>query len=237
MLKEITRGVVHRLGYEIGRREGAIRPFATHAPWQTDGEFQTALAQVRDNTMVDVYRLWEMWTLVEQVASVPGDIIEIGVWRGGSGALTAKRVAMLGLDAKVYLCDTFEGMVKTGEHDPLYRGGELSDTSADIVRALCDRMGLTTVEVLKGIFPDDTGDQVPSTQIRLCHIDVDVYNSARDVVAWVWDKMPVGALMVYDAYGFPSCAGITKHVDEQRAMGDRTVIHNLNGHAIVVKLR
>jgi O-methyltransferase len=47
--------------------------------------------------------------------------------------------------------------------------------------------------------------------------------------------MPVGGLVVYDDYGFPRCDGITRHVDEQRTLADRVVIHNLNGHAVVLK--
>jgi O-methyltransferase len=47
--------------------------------------------------------------------------------------------------------------------------------------------------------------------------------------------MPVGGVVVYDDYGFLRCDGITRHVDEQRGRPDRRVIHNLNGHAVVVK--
>ena len=42
--------------------------------------------------------------------------------------------------------------------------------------------------------------------------------------------------MVYDDYGFYGCDGITKYVEEQMMRKDRLVIHNLNGHAIILKL-
>jgi len=42
--------------------------------------------------------------------------------------------------------------------------------------------------------------------------------------------------MVYDDYGFEVCPGITRLVNEQMGMSDRIVFHNLNGHAIVLKL-
>jgi len=47
--------------------------------------------------------------------------------------------------------------------------------------------------------------------------------------------MVPGGIIVYDDYGFSSCAGITKYVNEQVMCKDRVVIHNLNGHAIVIK--
>ena len=40
---------------------------------------------------------------------------------------------------------------------------------------------------------------------------------------------------MFDDYGFPACPGVTKLVDEQRGLSDRMVLHNLNGHGIVVK--
>jgi O-methyltransferase len=42
---------------------------------------------------------------------------------------------------------------------------------------------------------------------------------------------------VYDDYGFEACDGITKYVEEQIACPDRLVMHNLNGHALIVKMK
>jgi hypothetical protein len=77
-----------------------------------------------------------------------------------------------------FLCDTFKGVVKAGNQDLHYRGGEHADTSMDTVRQLATDMGLGNVELLEGIFPDATGDRIKDRQFSLCHIDVDVYESA-----------------------------------------------------------
>jgi O-methyltransferase len=42
-------------------------------------------------------------------------------------------------------------------------------------------------------------------------------------------------IIVYDDYGFSGCEGITRYVNEQIGKRDRLVLHNLNGHAVVVK--
>jgi O-methyltransferase len=47
--------------------------------------------------------------------------------------------------------------------------------------------------------------------------------------------MAPGAVAVFDDYGFPACPGVTRFVDEQRGKADRLVLHNLNGHGIVIK--
>jgi O-methyltransferase len=64
---------------------------------------------------------------------------------------------------------------------------------------------------------------------------VDVYQSAEDILQWVWARLCTGGIVVYDDYGFETCDGITRHVDAQRALADRIVLQNINGHAIVIK--
>jgi hypothetical protein len=61
-------------------------------------------------------------------------------------------------------------------------------------------------------------------------------SSARDIVDWVWNRIVPGGLIVFDDYGFEMCPGITRLANEQMGMSDRLVFHNLNGHAIVMKL-
>jgi len=222
---EAVRSGAHEMAY----------PISTYAPWQSDQDFRRVYDQVRKNTLVDVWRLYELWSIVGELADVPGGILEVGVWRGGSGALMAARSKALGNTEGVYLCDTWEGVVKTGEVDTYYKDGKHDDTSLAIVEKLLAEMRLDRVECLQGIFPDDTGDKVADQTFRLCHIDVDVYQSAKDVLDWVWPRLSAQGMVVFDDYGFPACPGITQFVDEQRMQADRLVLHNINGHGLIVK--
>jgi hypothetical protein len=83
------------------------------------------------------------------------------------------------------------------------------------------------------VFPEDTADQISDSTFRLC-CDVDVYESARGVLEWVWPRLAVGGVVALDDYGFPAWPGVTKLVDEHR-MHDRLVLHNLNSHGLIVK--
>ena len=224
--REAVRSGAHAMAYPIG----------TYAPWQSDDEFQRAYHAVRRNTLVDVWRLWELWSLLGEVADVPGGVLEVGVWRGGSGALMATRASALGIADPVFLCDTWQGVVKTGAMDIYYRDGKHSDTSRATVEQLVARLGLTNVRLLEGIFPDDTASGIADHRFRLCPIDVDVYKSAQDVFDWAWPRLASGGVAVFDDYGFPACPGVTQFVNEQRGHRDRVVLHNLNGHGIIVKL-
>lgn len=217
----------------------ALSPLATYAPWNSDEDFQSAYEQIKERTLVDIYRCWDLWALVEQSAKLEGGIIEVGVWRGGTGALMASKAALCGIGDPVYLCDTFRGVVKAGAEDTIYKNREHADTSRIEVEAFVrERMKLDNVRILEGVFPDETADQIESQEarFRLCHIDVDVYQSAKDVMNWVWDRMVVGGVVVYDDFGFYGCEGVAKAVNEQLAEKDRLIFYNINGHAIVMKV-
>lgn len=248
MFKQKIRQVLNRLGFDVvrlprlgndklSREYEPVRPAAMYAPWKKDFPFQEVFAAIRGDTLVDLYRCFELWHLIGESAKLPeGDIIEIGVWRGGTGALIAKKAALCGIPGTVFLCDTFTGVVKAGAHDASYKGGEHSDTSrASVETFLRSRMKLENIEILEGIFPDQTGHAIESRRFRFCHIDVDVYQSAKDIVEWIWDKLIPGGFIVFDDYGFPGCSGIAAFVDEQMKLRDRIILHNLNGHAILIK--
>jgi O-methyltransferase len=220
------------------RNYGFVKPYATYTPWNNDPEFGKVFWAIAPFTMIDWYRLYELWQLVEQTAHLEGSLMEIGVWRGGSGALIAKQAERSGINDPVYLCDTFQGVVKASERDRIYKGGEHADTSIQKVHTILGRLQLKNVKILTGIFPDDTEHLIPANErFRFCHVDVDVYDGAKDIVDWMWDRLVVGGMMVYDDYGFMICDGVTRFVNEQRGLDDRIVIHNLNGHAIVIKTR
>lgn len=101
--------------------------------------------------------------------NVPGEIVECGVWRGGSALVLGNAVCQT--SKKLYLFDTFTGMPAPTEKD--YKegvtypgslrgeGGEFgkgsnSDTSVETVRGLFDKMGMDLERVIinKGFLGD-----------------------------------------------------------------------------------
>jgi O-methyltransferase len=224
-------------GLKAGRlAHSVVEPIATYSPWRSDAEFQRVYGLIRTQTLVDLYRCYDLWQLtLESGKLATGDIIEVGVWRGGTGCLIARQAQNAKLSATVYLCATFSGVVKAGSSDRHYTGGEHSDTSTGRVLDLAASLGLGNVRLLEGVFPDETGHEVELQSFRLCHIDVDVYESGREVLGWLWPRVVQGGIVVFDDYGFLSTGGITRLVNEERLKPDRLMLHNLNGHAILIK--
>jgi O-methyltransferase len=248
-LKSAVLSGLQRFGYSLVRTQGTeywshpqtpsivhsrVEPIATYSPWIVDQEFQAVYQAIRYQTMVDIYRCYELWSLARQLDKIQGDFLEVGVWRGGTGALLAS-AALKGDHGKhVYLADTFTGVVKAGLEDPTYVGGEHADTSVDQVRNTLQSLGLTNTTLLVGTFPEMTGHLGPS-HISLLHCDVDVYQSSKDVVEWALPRIPSGGILLFDDYGFYGCEGVTQYARQLAGGGEFTFLHNLNGHAIFVK--
>lgn len=206
-----------------------------YAPWLLDHGFQSAYAVAKNNTLVDIYRCHELYSLVSQLTKIDGDILEVGVWRGGTGVMLASAAKRWKHACKVHLCDTFSGVVKAGSLDSRYQGGEHADTSIEHVRSLLAGLRLDNTELHQGIFPEQAPASLSGKKIAFCHIDVDVYQSALDIVHWIQGRMDVGAILVFDDYGFHHCDGITRLVNELSQTGDWLFVYNLNGHAILIK--
>lgn len=243
ILRTILREFLKRYGYRLIRLPGDqeydnVFPTAKYSPWNLDTEFLKAYDSIRRHTLVDIYRCWELWSLVEQATKLSeGAMLEVGVWRGGTAALLGRRAARLGMNDPVYLCDTFMGVVKAGDRDSLYKGGEHEDATMEEVEALLASLGISQARILKGIFPDETAQFIPpETTFRLIHIDVDVYQSAKDVLAWGWERLVRGGMVVFDDYGDIGTTGVQQLVNESIRQPDRLVLHNLNGHAILIKI-
>jgi O-methyltransferase len=210
-----------------------IIPFATYAPWQNDQEFLQTYNAIKEFTLVDKYRCYELWDLAKQVSLLSGHMIEIGVWKGGTGALISKAAELSG-GGEVFLCDTFVGVIKAGDKDTFYKGGEHKDTSIEIVNGLLESLYVTNAIILRGIFPEDFKIQMENRAFKFCHIDVDTYGSAKDIFEFIWPRLVVGGVVVFDDYGFHSVEGITRLFNEIN-VGNGFKIYNLNGHGIITK--
>ncbi len=220
---------------------GFASPTANFTPWNNDEQFMSVYSHAKKNTLVDIYRCFELWQLADKAYELDNNasMLEVGVWRGGTAAVIAQRLKDRGAKLPFYIADTFTGVAKASDNDPFYTGNEHADTSQKIVEELLNnKIGYKNVQILKGIFPEDSQHLVPATdKFSLCHIDVDVHDSARDIVDWIWDKLIVGGIIVFDDYGFHTCSGIARYVEAQRHKTDRVVIHNLNGHAVIIKIK
>ena len=92
-------------------------------------------------------------------------------------------------------------------------------------------------KILKGIFPDDFGQVYNDNTYRFVHIDVDIYQSARDVFEHIWSRMEHGGCVVFDDYGNMYTSGVTELCEKLSSeIADGIFLYNMNKHGIFVKL-
>jgi O-methyltransferase len=135
-------------------------------------------------------------------AAPPGDIVEVGVYQGGSAARLAEVACEQG--RRLFLFDTFTGMPFAGEHDH-HPVGDFADTSAEAVRE-----AIPWAEVVEGVFPGTLHEGVGP--IAFAHIDCDQYESVRACCEALGPLMVSGGIMAFDDYD--ALAGARMAVDE-----------------------
>ena len=231
LLETLRQTEFTRLDPALTHRQ--VIPLASYSPWYDDADFMNIYEEIKSNTLVDIYRCYELWKSVKSVEGLDGDVVEVGVWRGGTGALICK-ACETEENTKVYLADTFEGVVKAGAHDTIYKGGEHADTTEEEVLGLLSRLSIKNFQVIKGIFPDALPANIQLNDIKLCHIDVDTFESAKDIFEYAWPRLVVGGIIIFDDYGFWGCEGVTHYVNSLK-LPHSHIVHNLNGHALIIK--
>ena len=143
------------------------------------------------------------------------NIVEFGSYKGGSALFMAVILKELYPQAKVYALDTFEGMPDTDLSKDLHNAGDFRDTSIENIRAAAKRLGLSNIELVKGLI-EDTADETykAAGKFGLAHLDLDIYQALKYAQDSVWPFMTPGGYLVYDDATFSSCIGATQSAEE-----------------------
>jgi cephalosporin hydroxylase len=168
------------------------------------------------HTMIGFRRLSNLQFCVEDVIekSVPGDLIETGVWRGGACIFMRAILKVHGVqDRRVWVADSFEGLPPPNANKyPADAGLRLHKSKAlavsvDEVRANFKEYGLLDEQVhfLKGWFRD-TLPTAPIERLAVLRLDGDMYESTMDALTSLYPLVSTGGYVVVDDYGaVPAC--------------------------------
>ena len=182
------------------------------------------------HTMVGRQRMRNLEECLDHIRedAIPGDLAETGVWRGGSVIFMRGYLEAYGMpDRKVWAADSFEGLPPSTH--PLDAGRDYSKAevpilavSLDDVKDLFARYGLLDDRVvfLKGWFRD-TLPAAPIGRLALLRLDGDLYESTRDAIEPLYDKVVPGGFIIIDDYGdFAQCRKAVDEFRERRGITD-----------------
>lgn len=162
---------------------------------------------------------------VDKTCSLPGDIIECGVYRGSTLLGMTHRLALRGIrNAKLIGCDSFEGFPSPSSEDALEDGsfhertrlGVFHETSYEALSSRISALGYAqNIFLIKGFF-SDTLPQLSNSTFRVVHLDCDLYQSYVTCVEFLYPRLVKGGYMVFDEYDFSESVypGARKAIDE-----------------------
>jgi O-methyltransferase len=148
--------------------------------------------------------LW-MDTLI-QTQRVPGDVLEVGCYLGGTAAVANKMLRNLSARKRYLVVDTFEGFVaeQWTEDQALGTPGRLkkhfSLNSTELARWVLDRHGGEEVEIIKGDIVALSEDSLPG-QVSACLLDVDLSEPIQKGLERVYPRLQPGGVIIVDDCG------------------------------------
>ncbi len=137
-----------------------------------------------------------------------------------------------GAQRAFFVFDSFEGMKTVDPKMDRHRRGDFADTSLEAVRRVIGED--PWIQYRKGWIPE-TFRGLEDQRFAFAHIDVDLYMSVRDCCDFIYPRLNPGGAMVFDDYGFASCPGARRAVDEFFRERPEQVIVLATGQAIVWK--
>lgn len=197
-------------------------------------EFQTIWKEVHLYTMTSVERGYSLFKAVEYIVKndIAGNLVECGVWKGGSCMLIAKTLKLFGdSNRKIYLYDTYEGMPKPTEEDVIsWTGRSVLEKWEEDKKGTKDNFGSWAVgleEVKTNVLgtgypmnkfvfvPGDvahTLKDIKPDKISLLRLDTDWYASTVEELETLYPLLVEKGVLIIDDYGHFD--GARKAVDE-----------------------
>lgn len=216
-----------RLDAVAAKLEKSVKPAAAPKPKPKrefpddyDESYRAIITAVRPYTMTGKDKLHALITATQYLHdhAIPGDIVECGVWRGGSMHAVARVLDAADDHSRdLYLFDTFEGMPPPSEKDRKLRGRSAGDllaasektanvwayASLEDVKAGFENVPYPgeRIHYVAGKVEDTVPDEAPE-QISLLRLDTDWYESTRHELEHLYPRLVSGGVLIIDDYGW-----------------------------------
>jgi hypothetical protein len=187
-----------------------------------DDQIRQAIIQARDLcerfdicSHFDVRDFGYLLQFIRETRRLPGQYVEIGVFRGTSAAVAATYMNLTGDPRRMYLFDTFSGFsysVARTSMDAVWNGTH-EDTSMTFVSTVLKETGIVPQIQKLNICVDDMPAEIGA--ISMVNIDVDLYEAVRDALKKVSPIVVEGGVIICEDYGHtPGTSGANMAVHE-----------------------
>lgn len=233
-LAQLVKKIARAFGLEIVRKRAKYR-----YPPDVPSALVEIYEKVRPYTMTSPERIFSLCEAVKYIQdkNIEGNIVECGVWKGGSMMAVAETLLMTrDTSRKLYLFDTFEGMPPPTENDVDITGitaEHLLDCSdketeesvrcratLNVVEKVIGSTGypIGNINFVKGMVEQTIPYFMPD-KIALLRLDTDWYESTKHEMEHLFPRLVKGGVLIIDDYGH--WQGARKAVDEY--LGENSV--------------
>jgi hypothetical protein len=202
-------------------------------PPDIDAGTRSVIDRVGPFTMTSPERIAALRDAIAHVCRhrIAGDVVECGVWRGGSMMVAALTLLELGERRPLHLFDTFDGMPPPANVDRDFTGHAAADILATEDRATGTTWAASGLDDVRRnvlgtgypaelvrFVPGRVEETVPAAapdRIAVLRLDTDWYESTRHELEHLYPRLAVGGVLIIDDYGH--WQGARRAVDEYLA--------------------
>ena len=219
------RALLRRRGYNLVKADHR----KSDPPIDADEHTRRVMKAIENHTLTTHERVIALVDSVRHITryTIPGAIVECGVWRGGSMMAAALTLIEQGDTSRdLYLFDTFTHMPPSGPEDFTVNGQKVVDVAAGV--AIPDTYAYIPIEAVReamlstgypearmhfvqGLVEDTIPANAPD-RIALCRLDTDYYESTKHELEHLYPRIHGGGILLVDDYGH--FLGAKKAVDE-----------------------
>lgn len=214
-LKDTIQSLIGKIGYKVVRTS-----MLTDITRDMDQEFFSVYKECKPYSMTSLPRMYALYKAIEYITAynIPGDIVECGVWKGGSCMMCAKELKRRGsTDRQIYLYDTFKGMAAPTDKDVAFEGKVMEERWKDLQKGEHNEWCYSSLEdVKKAIYSTDypaerftfvegkVEDTIPGVipnQISILRLDTDWYESTKHELLHLFPRLAKNGVLIIDDYG------------------------------------
>jgi hypothetical protein len=147
-----------------------------------------------ETSHITVNEAFQIFKATKATEKIEGELAEVGTYRGG----TAKIICEAKANRPLHLFDTFSGLPKLSARDnpDNFHNGQYACTLENVKNYL---KGYSNVSFYKGLFPESAGP-IMQKRFAFVHLDVDLYESTFNSLAFFYPRMAKGAILVSHDY-------------------------------------
>jgi len=222
LAKAGLQSTLRSLGFELRRYHVGIQFRHRDSIADIDDATRELFKYVESFTMTGIEDIAVLRQAVEYIVrhDIPGDIVECGVWKGGSMMAIARTLIEHGDATRaLYLCDTFSGMTTPTSVDKDFLGIDAQEQMDDAIPlkstahiwavapldAVKRAMSATgydqaRIQYVRGRVEDTLPCSAPEA-IALLRLDTDWFESTYHEMLHLFPRLVRGGVLIVDDYG------------------------------------